>query len=148
MRRRPVLKLASTLGLMHGSTSAGGFWEMAERFTEVSDAMMAAMVAASQHSEAIVAGEHGRRDGHRRTSADDTIRLVMLDRVRERVLTVLRQQTDWMPHSGLANAVSKKQRDYLTDALGGLLRDGRIEAESGEYKGQTVVRYRIAAAAA
>ena len=110
--------------------------------------MMAAMVAASQHSEAIVAGEQGRRDGHRRTAADDTIRLVMLDRVRERVLTVLRQQTDWMPHSGLANAVSKKQRDYLTDALGGLLRDGRIEAESGEYKGQTVVRYRIAAAAA
>ena len=142
------LKLASTLGLMHGSTSAVGFWEMAERFTEVSDAMMAAMVAASQHSEAIVAGEQGRRDGHRRTAADDTIRLVMLDRVRERVLTVLRQQTDWMPHSGLANAVSKKQRDYLTDALGGLLRDGRIEAESGEYKGQTVVRYRIAAAAA
>jgi hypothetical protein len=143
------LKLASTLGLMHGSTSAGGgFWEMAERFTEVSDAMMAAMVAASQHSEAIVAGEQGRRDGHRRTAADDTIRMLAVDRVRERVLTVLRQQTDWMPHSGLANAVSRPQRGYLADALPGLLRDGRIESESGEYSGKTVVRYRIAAAAA
>ncbi|MCH9729094.1 MAG: DUF3987 domain-containing protein, partial [Actinomycetia bacterium] len=141
------LKLASTLAVMHGSTSAGGvFWEMAEKFTEVSDAMMDAMVAASEHSEAIVAGEQGRRDGHRRTASDDTYRLVMVDRVRERVLTVLRQQTDWMPHSRAANAVSKRQREYLPDAVAGLLADGLIESESGEYKGQTALRYRITSA--
>lgn len=144
------LKLAAAFGTMHGSTSTGGsYWQLAGRLAEVSDAMMGAMFAASRQSEAIVAGEQGTRDGYRRAAADDTLRLVMVGRVRERVLTVLRQRTDWTPHGTVANAVSTPQRFHLAEALADLLGGGGraalIEAESHEYKGQTIIRYRIAA---
>lgn len=89
------LKLSSLLGIMHGVTGAEAqFWEMAETLGTISAAMLDAVVVASEQSEAVAAEEQGRRDGYRRVAADDTTHRVMVDKTRERVLLVLRQQTD------------------------------------------------------
>ena len=140
------LKLAALLAVMHGETTAGGiYWQWAEKLSAISEAMMAAADAASRKAEADAAHEMGRRDGHRRVAADDTQQTAMRERVRERIVGVLRQQGDWMPHSKLHVALSKPQRDYLNDTVGVLVQAGVIEAEDYTYKNSSAVRYRIAA---
>jgi hypothetical protein len=121
------LKVAAALALYaHRFNVNDQDWELAGHLMAVSDHTRARITDALRRAEEARNDARGHADAKRARIMRNAEESDALAKARHRIMTVIRDQTDWMTHSDVRRRVGYRHREFFDDAIELLLKDGEI----------------------